>query len=704
MAVEYRFFIDWRKDGLLNVSDFEDGTVQGWEAFGTQPPQLESQSNFFFTGSRGLGIGWIEFQPFTFGSSTLGFDTGRFGSSNFSNSAEVFRFGDVSYGFDSGRFGYAEVADPTVLAPYISKQVDKLVPGENYTLEVMAYFAGGSGMPIDVELDGHIASSPTTPSTWHLISVPFTAVSDTHTIVIRPQTPPTVFDYTYIDRVRILGQHVEVTNRVMIDGISFASGRDQARNLDDVQPGAMALKLINTDARFTPDNPASPIYGHVDPGKEVIVDAVKGGKEYRMFRGYIDDMKLITGQTPNLVEIGCTDMLGRLAEQEVSTEVFPVLRSGEAVHKVLDAAGWPSEHRDIDPGASTFKMWHAESESALSSLKEIMESEGLPSIFFIDDRGYFVFRDRHHRLTRTRSINTQAEYTHKFDEDVSAFRVRFQSEHWEYDLGFEDVVNSVTCEVKERVPQQEEVVWNDENFHKIIPNLGVEKFTIDTNSPVIQAVAPVKGVDFESYDVGEPEVTLNRTSGSKIEVSIRAVGGAITVVGMQVRATPIAEVDYSVKVEDQASIDRFGLKSFQLPAPMANREDVFAVASVLIGHRAQRLPTLSFSIKGNEDKFWEESHYLNRRISDRVRVIEPESFTDHDFYIERIEREPIAKGIVNEAIFGAERTVQQFDNVFTFDDVNLGFDNGVFGLTGMTSPATVFVLDSSKLDEHLLGF
>jgi hypothetical protein len=37
--------------------------------------------------------------------------------------------------------------------------------------------------------------------------------------------------------------------------------------------------------------------------------------------------------------------------------MYAGIRTGDAVHRVLDAVGWPADLRDIDPGATVMPWW-----------------------------------------------------------------------------------------------------------------------------------------------------------------------------------------------------------------------------------------------------------------------------------------------------------------------------------------------------------
>src|SRR5688500_8482824 len=98
---DYKFFIDWDKDGGLRPNDFEVNTT-GWTGYGTTPAELESSTTFAYSGSGAMKITWTLYNPFIFNDADAGFDEGRFGVDGFENLANVFTFNDADKGFDEG--------------------------------------------------------------------------------------------------------------------------------------------------------------------------------------------------------------------------------------------------------------------------------------------------------------------------------------------------------------------------------------------------------------------------------------------------------------------------------------------------------------------------------------------------------------------------------------------------------------------------
>src|SRR5688572_23753533 len=105
----YRLLIDWHGLDGLNLYDFETG-LQGWAGEGDQPPTVTEETTIVSQGTQSMKVAWVAFNPFTFNDASNGFDSGRFGTFEYSNPDAAFTFDDAARGFDTGLFGYAEVS------------------------------------------------------------------------------------------------------------------------------------------------------------------------------------------------------------------------------------------------------------------------------------------------------------------------------------------------------------------------------------------------------------------------------------------------------------------------------------------------------------------------------------------------------------------------------------------------------------------
>ncbi|MBM7788848.1 carbohydrate binding domain-containing protein [Tenggerimyces flavus] len=129
-----------------------------------------------------------------------------------------------------------------------------------------------------------------------------------------------------------------------------------------------------------------------------------------LFRGHLEDFELNPDINNRSVTLGALDPLAKLREADVSTALFSGLRTGDAVHKVLDAIGWDANKRDIDAGASILPWWWEEGTDAYAALERLVNAEGPPALVTVDSVGRLVFRDRHHRLLDAASIASQTTF------------------------------------------------------------------------------------------------------------------------------------------------------------------------------------------------------------------------------------------------------------------------------------------------------
>jgi hypothetical protein len=131
--------------------------------------------------------------------------------------------------------------------------------------------------------------------------------------------------------------------------------------------------------------------------------------------------------------------------------------------------------------------------------------------------------------------------------------------------------------------------------------------------------------------------------------------------------------------------------------------DAEAIADVILGQRAERLPIVTIRLFGNDTRLTQQ---LTRDLSDRITIIDADTGLNDEFYIEQIDH-VISSSQQHETVFGCEKVPSTVGTPFTFDGTGKGFNDGAFGLTGLDDPATVFLFDHAtqgKFDVGLFGF
>jgi hypothetical protein len=489
----------------------------------------------------------------------------------------------------------------------------------------------------------------------------------------------------------------DVTSRVLgREPVSISYGRESQRSSSQVQPGQASFALNNISREYSPENGSSPLAGNILPARPVRIQATHLSNTYTLFRGHTDNFDVIPERLERAVKVTCLDLFAKFREATISTDLYFSITTGQAIGYILDAIGWPAADRDLDNGATTIRWWWEEGTDAFQALERVVNSEGLPALVTVDADGKFVFRDRHHRLTRTASKTSQATF-----RDAGA-EPKF-SAPLVYDQGWRDVINSVTLSVDERVPDGElSNVFETERIYSVSDGQTLP-IRAESSDPFTGAVVPEEDTDY-ALRSGTITLTLSRTTGSSATIFVKAIGGSAIIDGMRLRAYPVRVAStFQVHAEDSTSIDRYGRRSYSQDAPWAGIHDAEAIAQIILAHRAERLPVVTFRVvNGNDTRLTQQ---LSRDLSDRVTIVDAETGLSDEFFIERIEHTISEAGRFHETVFGCEKVPSQPTDVFKLDVGQL--DVNRLGVEGLSDPTTVLLLDDAtqgKLDEALLGY
>jgi hypothetical protein len=490
-----------------------------------------------------------------------------------------------------------------------------------------------------------------------------------------------------------------VTPDVMTGGFSVEYGRDNSRQLNPPVIGSMSFSVINADRKYSPEWTASILNGDLDPARPVQFRVTFNGETFSLFNGKIDDFDVTADQDNRSVSFTFLDFQSDLQSQKLSTPLYEAIRSGAAVHAVLDAVGW-SGPRDVDYGASFFPYWWVEGDDAFTALQNIVQSEGPPSIAYQAPDGTFVFRDRHHRIQRDESVTSQATFAQAALGDcaVSPAATGYGfTKPFTYAHGLRDIINSVSFDVAQRAPDAEPTaVWTSSD----VVSLGIGETTtieISTSDPFKDAISPVSTTDYMQTGTGVAVVQMSRVSGASATLIITASGGPVSLSNLQLRATSVP-VLRTVKIsnQDASSIAAHGEKTYPNPAPYANVNDAAAIAQLIVSSYANRRPTVAMRVVSTDPDHWHQ--VVARTLSDRITIINGEMGLDSDFYVEHvahtIERIWDDRPPVHAVVLTCEKVIQASPLLpFTFNAKGLGFDQGVFDPTSSDNSDTVFIWD-----------
>lgn len=467
--------------------------------------------------------------------------------------------------------------------------------------------------------------------------------------------------------------------------LTIRYGRDQARQFSPISPGEARYELDNNSRDYSPENTSSTLSGKVLPNRQVQVQATLSGVTTTLFAGYLNDFQLKPDPDEKSIDVTCTDALGRLKGVTVSTQIYQGVRTGDAIGYLLDAAGWSASLRDLDSGASFLPFWWADAEDAFEALLKLVDSEGPSALVTVDSSGRIVFRDRHHRLTRSASLTVQSTWRSSIVEPCISAPVT-------YDHGWAEIVNTATVPAAVRtIASQPTVIWSQPGLLNIADGETIQ--ITAGGSPFVSAITPVAGTDY-TLVAGAVSIVLSQTSGASTTLSLTATG-ATTISDLQLRAYAIQSVEVNVSVSEPVSIGKYGPRS--LPADRlpvwCNVYDVEAILELHIGKRSERLPTVSVTMRGagNSTRL---NQCLTRNLSDRVHITETHTGLDSDCYLEQIQHTIGQGGYEHVTVFGAEKIPATVSNVFQFNTAGHGFDQGLFGMVGQDIAATMFRFDT----------
>lgn len=491
----------------------------------------------------------------------------------------------------------------------------------------------------------------------------------------------------------------DITDDDLSDGITITYGRDQSRQLSPGAAGSMSLRVNNSSRKYSPENAASALYGSLDPARNAQAKVTFAGSTTYLFTGRIDDFDVKVSRGDRSVSFSFLDSLALLQGIKLSTPLYQTIRTGEAVNAVLDAAGWTGP-RDIDYGATVIPFWWVEGTDAFSALQDLVKSEGPPAIAYQAPDGTFVFRDRHHRLLRAQSVQSQAQWAAARMGDCAspaATGLHFTDDDFVYSNGWKDIVNSVSFDVGIRQPQLGlSAVWSSTDPISLA-NGESRVIGVTGSDPFMNAVVPDVSQDFTLSGAGTLLVGLDRDSGASANITITAVGGAVQVLSMQLRAQAVPVVNtVKVMLQDGVSIGEHGEKTYPDEVPWAGVNDAYALATLILQHYSERLPTIQLRVPSENPQHWQQ--VVGRTVGDRISVRFDEMGMNTDFFVESVthtitriwtDRPP-----VHAVVLGCEKCPDAAPaNPFTFDKRGAGFDQGVFDPVASDDPDTIWIWD-----------
>lgn len=176
--------------------------------------------------------------------------------------------------------------------------------------------------------------------------------------------------------------------------ITIKRGRDL--NQDRFNSGTCALRVLDPNGDWNPQNTASPYYGQLQPLRKVSISATYNGVIYPLYAGYTIAYNYSYPKNEDLgyVDIQCVDAFALFTKSAVTTVTGATAgeTTGSRITDVLNTIGFPTSQRNLDTGVVTVQSDPGTLRSVLQALQDLEFTEY--GALYMDATGDIVFRQR----------------------------------------------------------------------------------------------------------------------------------------------------------------------------------------------------------------------------------------------------------------------------------------------------------------------
>lgn len=434
-------------------------------------------------------------------------------------------------------------------------------------------------------------------------------------------------------------------------GIRTSRGKDQLRSISPPMAGRFDVELDNIDRELSPENTASSLYGYLLPGKLVQLRAIYQGDVHYLWTGHLDDLPQYPSRRQRSVSAPALGPFAKLAGQKISTALYTNIRTDQAIGYILDAVGWSASDRVLDVGNTVLQYWWLQDEDAFQAATTILNSEGPGAALYEDTQGRIVFEGRAYRRTQGRSNASQATFRDTGTEPI-------HSEPFTFNPGLKDIRNYVEVTARTRAVQSTSVVWSLGQTITLAAGQS-RKYVAYNSDPFTGAITPIDTLDYTVTAGSLSSLTLDRTSGQSVTITLVGGPSGATVTGLQLRAqlvTVQTTTNVTQTVDNTASIAKFGKQVYGLNIrPEIDVNVVQDLVNAIVGIYQNPRPTAIISVLNATDE--RITQILTREISDRITIIEPQTGVAGDYWIDHIAHTVDVAGRRHEVRFGCEQVL-----------------------------------------------
>lgn len=370
-----------------------------------------------------------------------------------------------------------------------------------------------------------------------------------------------------------------------LESLSITRGRQyfirrDGKGFQKLDVGKMDAIATNLDSRFNVEDPASPYYPYIPPGKRMqCIVRTPGGLRVPVFTGTIQDI-VPDSALASRATISCEDGV-RYLDQTASLNVMEGARMDEILPEILAEIGWPALWgQDIDIGAENHPYWWMDRENAHNAIHDLVTSE-LGSVWLGRD-GSFKARSRYTVSASVESLSTE----------------NFVLGSIETPRPWEMVRNALQTDVYPPVLEAAVEVWR---WSETVQIDAGDSLTVwasfsynDIACPVQNFVTPVATTDYlanANQDGSGANLTANISvsvdalfSGSAKLTVANNGGSAAWITLLRTRADAITVPAASfVEFEDATSITRYQRRTFELSSRWFQNQDAAQVITDFLG-------------------------------------------------------------------------------------------------------------------------
>jgi hypothetical protein len=225
--------------------------------------------------------------------------------------------------------------------------------------------------------------------------------------------------YTYALQPSQVSDHYNARTTIPFTGFSWTTVNDflddtvpvtrrfgRESNTSNVTPMELSFQLLDQDRRFEVENPTSPYFPYVVPGRPVRVLMESNGVTYDWAFGYIQDFPInYDDGLYATIPIVANCFLERMNQDEMNSRVLTEQLAGGRINSVLFIAGQPTAMRTLDAGANAIMAQTVDGGSPGDHAQQVARSDR--GLFFFDGAGYAVFQDGNYRSSEARAVSSQ---------------------------------------------------------------------------------------------------------------------------------------------------------------------------------------------------------------------------------------------------------------------------------------------------------